>query len=256
MLSRFMTRREQAVLVFFGTTVVIGSLVIYFRADRAGAEANSIPPAIVAKAEPPSVAAAEAPSDPAPLSSTAAVPAAAPMKIAVSVVGAVERPGVYRLKQDERIQDLIDAAGGAGEDADVSDINLAAKLIDGTTLVVPKFEQTQTRDGRFVRTGRAAAPPPNPPQYTLSGWTPGSVGTASTLTTGATSAEPGAAGLIDLNRATQVELETLPGIGPVLAAAIVAHRTEKPFQSIDELENVSGIGPKRFAAVRGLITVR
>ncbi len=247
-----MTRREQAILLFFGAAIVVGALVIYLRADRGEADADLVPASALTKPDPLSVATSEAAPDPAP----AAAPLPVPTMIAVSIVGAVERPGVYRLEQDERVQDLIDAAGGASEDADVSDINLAAKLIDGTTLVLPAFEQTQTRDGQYVRTGRAAAPPANPPQYTLSGWTPGSAVPPSAPTSGGASAAPGAGGPIDLNRATQAELETLPGIGPVLAAAIVAHRTGSPFQSIDELENVSGIGPKRFAAVRDLITVR
>lgn len=249
-----MTRREQAILLFFGAAIVVGALVIYLRADRGEADADLIPTVALTKPDPPSVTTAEAPPDPAPVQAAAPLPA--PTMLAVSIVGAVERPGVYRVEAGSRVQDLIDAAGGASEDADVSDINLAAKLIDGTTLILPAFERTQSRDGQYVRSGRAAIRPPNPPQYTLSGWAPDSAVPPSAPASGAASSAPKGDGLIDLNRATQVELETLPGIGPVLAAAIVAHRIENPFQSIDELENVSGIGAKRFAAVRNLITVR
>ena len=64
-----------------------------------------------------------------------------------------------------------------------------------------------------------------------------------------------AGGLIDLNRASQSELETLPGIGPVTAASIISYREQMPFQSVEELEQVSGIGPKRLEAVRDMVTV-
>lgn len=153
---------------------------------------------------------------------TAPVPGPTPTVAAVyvHVAGWVEDPGVYELRSGQRVVDAIDLAGGPKKGADLDALNLAAVLVDGQQILVPR----RGNDG--------SAP------------------------LGAT-AGPGAPGMkININSATPEELETLPGIGPVLAAAIIDHREENgPFTAVDELEDVSGIGPVTMEDVRDLVTV-
>jgi competence protein ComEA len=129
----------------------------------------------------------------------------------------------------------------------MTDINLAAYLIDGTTLTIPGEPEEHAG---VIR--RPSAPPPNPAQYTVSGWQAGGGGPATDSASGSRS---NGSGGIDLNRASAAELETLPGIGPKLAGEIIRFRDQQPFRSVDDLDLVSGIGPKRLEAVRGLVTV-
>jgi competence protein ComEA len=139
--------------------------------------------------------------------------------IIVDVAGAVRSPGVYEFAEGDRVIDAIERAGGPLPKADLSLLNLAAALTDGVQILVPK-----------------AGPPPAP-------------GTA-----GGSSGAPG--GLLSINTATAVELETLSGIGEVLAATIVEYRDENgPFASVDDLLDVSGIGPATLEEIRDQITV-
>lgn len=143
-----------------------------------------------------------------------------PVDVVVHVAGAVANPGVYRLPADRRVIDAVQVAGGLAPDAQADAINLAAPLVDGERIYVP-------------RVGEPVAPAAAQP---------------------ATSAPP--AGPVDINRATADELDELPGIGPSTAAAIVAHRDQHgPFASVDDLADVRGIGPAKVEALRGLVTV-
>ena len=145
-------------------------------------------------------------------------------EVVVDVAGAVVRPGVYRLTSGARVGDAINAAGGfsARVDADrvAADLNLAAAVSDGQQIRVPSRDDPQTT---------TAAP----------GSGAGSAG-----------------GLIDLNTATQAELESLPGIGPVTATKILDARGQTPFASIDDLRERGLVGEKTFDSIRALITVR
>lgn len=137
----------------------------------------------------------------------------------VDVAGWVRRPGVYEFSEGARVIDAIDAAGGARPGALLQSLNLAAPLVDGTQILVPK---------------EGAVPPAEG-----AGAVPGSSG-----------------GLVNVNTATPAELETLPGIGEVIAQAIVDHRTENgPFASVDQLLDVSGIGDATLENIRELVTV-
>jgi competence protein ComEA len=139
--------------------------------------------------------------------------------ILVDVAGWVRRPGVYEFAEGARVIDAIDAAGGARPGAVLSSLNLAAPLADGTQVLVPKESQS-------------------PP------------------TTETGSGTSGATGLVNVNSATNAELETLPGIGEVIAQAIVDHRTENgPFTSVEQLVDVSGIGDATLENIRELVTV-
>jgi competence protein ComEA len=173
-----------------------------------------------------STAPAPATTAPAAPPTTVAAPAAV---VVVHVAGAVAKPGVVTLAAKRRVVDAIDAAGGPLPDADLDRLNLAAPLTDGSRIAVPK---------------RGEPAPALEPAAT-----PGPAG--ATTTEGAPATGP-----INLNTATQAELETLPGIGPTLAQAIVAERERSGgFRSVEDLRRVRGIGDARFAQVQPLVTV-
>jgi len=156
----------------------------------------------------------------------APAPSPTPGPLHVDVAGAVVTPGVYRLPPGSIVADALAAAGGPASDADLDRLNKAAALQDGAQVYVPRREESDPSPA--VRAGSAPAAP------------------------GA--AEPGAASkLIDLNSATPEELETLPGIGPTLAQRIVDGR---PYNTLEDLLRVNGIGHVLYDQVRELITVR
>ncbi|WP_354697612.1 hypothetical protein DSM112329_03247 [Paraconexibacter sp. AEG42_29] len=170
-------------------------------------------------------------------------PAAA---VVVHVAGAVRRPGIYRLKAGERIADALARAGGGAMRADLDAINLAAPVKDGAQILVP----------------RRGAPVGAAPGGTGAGGSAGGAGAATGSGGGGGSgagAGPGAAavgGIIDLNTATAEQLETLDGVGPATSAKILQYRTENgPFRSVDDLEQIPGIGPKKLAAMRPRVRV-
>ena len=135
-------------------------------------------------------------------------------KLVVHVVGAVRRPGLYRLSDRSRIADAVKRAGGPTRHADLSAVNLAAPIADGVQVVVP------------ARTHSPAAP--------------SSAGPA---------AAPG--GPVHLNTATLEQLDALPGVGPVTAQKILDYREQHgAFSSIDELDAIPGIGPARLEQLR------
>ena len=255
-----MSAKEYVIVAVLGGAACLGVLSVYTHRRLAphgeagvvvldkvdSVEADDAPPA------PPNPL-QETPPRVAPASEVLPLPE--PARIAVSVVGAVEAPGVYEFSESARVQDLIEAAHGAREDADLSDINLAARLIDGTTLTVPE-RPPALPDGRTaVLRRRVPVVPPNPPQYTVSGWRPAAPA-APAAGDRAGMPDPGASqGLIDLNHASAQELESLPGIGPKLAAEIIRYRSQTPFLSVDDAANVPGIAEKRLAAIRPFVTV-
>ncbi len=154
--------------------------------------------------------------------SSSAAPASASRPLVVEVSGAVARPGVFRLAAGSRVADAIDAAGGYGPRVDVRAadrvLNLAAPLQDGQKIHVPDRDE-------------AGAPSPG---------------------SGAPRPNPTAGGRVDLNRATEAELDALPGIGPATAAKIIAGR---PYTSIDELSSRKVVGAATLAKIRALVTV-
>jgi competence protein ComEA len=152
----------------------------------------------------------------------------------VHVVGAVRRPGVYRLRLGLRIQDAIRRAGGARPGADLQAINLAAKLADAQQVVVPR------RAPAGAGGGASAAPPGAAPASSAAA--PGS---------GAAPAAP-----VNLNTATVEQLDTLDGVGPATAQKILEYRAQHGgFGSVDDLAQVAGIGPKKLEALRPQVVV-
>lgn len=171
------------------------------------------------------------PGDPAATTttSTATTEAPAATTVVAHAAGAVARPDVYRLPPGARVTDLLVAAGGPVAGADLDRLNLAAPLVDGDRVFVPLV-------GQEVPVAVDGTPAP-----------PGGAGGAG---------EGGAGTPVDVNRATEGELEALPGIGPAIAQAIVAERERRGgFSSVEELLEVRGIGEAKLAALIGLVQV-
>jgi competence protein ComEA len=148
----------------------------------------------------------------------------------VDVAGAVRRPGLYSLPAGARVAAALERAGGPLRRAEVTGVNLAAKLADGQQVVVPE------RGHGAAAIGAATA-------------TPGASAAG-----GSTGGAPAGGAKISLSTATQEQLESLDGIGPALATRIIQYRdAHGGFRSIDQLQDVSGIGDKRFQALRGSV---
>ena len=158
-------------------------------------------------------------------------PAPTKAPIAVHVIGAVPRPGLYEFAEGARVQDAIDAAGGLLTSANVDSINLAALLEDGQQLSIP------------YKAGEEPAEVSDDTLLVLPG--------ATEEPTSQNSQD-----LININTASLEELDGLPGIGPTIAQRIIDYRDENgPFQTIEDLMNVSGVGPSTFDQIKDLITV-
>ena len=141
--------------------------------------------------------------------------------VTVDVAGAVKKPGVYQLASSERVEDALKRAGGPTRRADLSQINRAAKLEDGRQILVP------------LRASRTTAP------------------AAAAATASAAPDQP-----VNLNTATLEQLDTLDGVGPATAQKILDYRTEHGgFGTVDELDQIPGIGEKRLAALREHVRV-
>jgi competence protein ComEA len=157
-------------------------------------------------------------STPIPLSTEEATPT--PYTLRVYVSGAVRHADVYTLLQDSIVKDAIEAAGGPTEEADLERINLALPVTDGQQVHVPR----QGEDN----------PPVQPP-----------------------SGQPASGGKVNINTADSAALESLPGVGPSLAQRIIDHRQANgPFERIEDVMEVSGIGEATFEGMQDLITTR
>jgi len=209
------------VVALIGVALVAG--VIWYRLGIGGASAgeSGAAPAAVSTTAPSTTLA-----DPTVTSGPKGVPAT----IAVHVAGAVNHPGVVELHTGARVIDAVEAVGGALADGDLDRLNLAAKVTDGQRVFVAKVGQAD----------------PGAP-------------TDGTGVTGADESGTGGAvtgGKVDLNTATQAQLEELPGIGPTYAQSIIAERQRRGgFTSVNDLRSVRGIGEKRFAELAPLVTV-
>lgn len=155
--------------------------------------------------------------------------------VVVSVVGLVHRPGLVTLEPGARIDDALTAAGGVLDGADLSGLNVARRLSDGEQIVVG-----------------IAAPPG---VRTAMGSSVSSPAEQSAPTTGGAT-DTSTAGPVNLNTATVEELDVLPGVGPVTAAAIIAFRDANgSFTDVEQLGDVDGIGPARLEKLRDLVHV-
>jgi competence protein ComEA len=148
-------------------------------------------------------------------------PSPSPAALYVHVAGWVKEPGVYEVSQGDRVIDAIERAGGPRRGADLDSLNLAALVVDGQQVLVPRITAAGGEAG-------GESPPP----------------------------EAGGTQKVNLNLATAEELESLPGIGEVLAQRIIEHREANgSFTAVEELLEVSGIGESRLGDIRDLVTV-
>jgi competence protein ComEA len=158
---------------------------------------------------------------PPPPSEGAGVAGLPTARVVVDVVGAVRRPGLYRLEQGSRIADAVARAGGATGKAELSMVNLAAPLADGEQVVVPKRGAAGAAAGGGAGAGPVAGPSTGP---------------------------------VHLSTATLDQLDSLPGVGPVTAQKILDYRAKHgAFTSVDELDAVPGIGPSRMDQLHDLV---
>ena len=140
--------------------------------------------------------------------------------------GCVNKPGVYSFKNDDRIKDIIDLAGGFTKDADTKSVNLAMKLKDEMKIFIPskneisKLQNHDTENSQIV-----------------------------------TLKDNNSTNLVNINTADSNKLQTLPGIGPSKAKKIIEFREKNQFKKIEELKNVDGIGEKTFESLKSLITI-
>src|SRR4051794_1343733 len=169
-----------------------------------------------------------APASASPAPARPRAPAPAKPLMWVDVAGAVRRPGLYALPDGARVAAALERAGGVARRADRAAVNLAAKLTDGQQVFVP----ARARGGSVGAAGATGAAAP----------------------AGAAVASPGGGPKLSLSTATQAQLEQLDGIGPALAQRIIEYRQQHGgFKSTDQLQEVSGIGEKRFEALKGSI---
>jgi len=170
----------------------------------------------------------QATATPAPPTAPPPTPTAGPLRVYVS--GAVANPAVYTLPPGSIIDDAVRAAGGFAFDANTVAVNLAQPVADGMQIYVPTLAEA------VPTPPVVSAPAVTAPPSRMGGVT--------------------AAGLINLNTATQADLEMLPGIGPTTAAAIISYREANgPFATLEALMDVPGIGEGKFGAIKDLITV-
>ncbi len=147
-----------------------------------------------------------------------------PEEFPIYVTGEVQRPGLVQMKEGDYLADAIQRAGGFTDEAAIEAVNLAQKAIPELHLHIPKQIEWEENGSQPI------SPATNPAQATNA--------------------------MVNINRATQTELETLPGVGPSTAQAIIRYREENgPFAKAEDLMNVPGIKEAKFAKVKSFITV-
>ena len=217
--------RLRAWIQWVGAARVVASAVVVL-AVVAGAYWLVKPPPATTESKLPYADAARTSSSTVPsgVASTVSPTTAGPQMLVVHVAGAVQAPGVYRLNAGSRVIDAVVAAGGVLPDSNSDAINLAAVLTDGEKVYVPRVGEVPPIVASVGSGGAGTGRVPNGP--------------------------------VNLNSATADDLDTLPGVGPATAAEILAYRDQHgPFQTVEQLGDVRGIGPAKLDALRGLVTV-
>jgi competence protein ComEA len=181
-----------------------------------------------------------------------------PIRIFVHVAGAVKKPGLYELEAGTRVHHAVEAAGGLSSSADPDKVNIALPVSDGMQVFIPtKQPAMQVSKGDTTKATKESSVTPvlevlQEPvgRIDVTAQKPETEAVKEQLT--AVKQD-----MIDINLASSIELEALPGIGPSLAGRIIEHRkVNGPFSSIEGLMDVSGIGPSKYAAVKDMVVVR
>lgn len=214
--------RDRPVVSIVAAIALAGVAAIAWWSGQAGTVAPVEARIPVVTSAAPADGVAEPGADGRPDAATALTEPTEPTELLVHVAGAVRRPGIVSLDPGARIGDAVNAAGGPTGDADVHQLNLAAPVVDGLQVRVPIEGESVPPAGLAPRGGSV----------------------------------DGSQELVDLNRANEADLETLPGIGPALATAIVEWRaTSGPFATVDDLLDVPGIGPAKLDRLADLVSV-
>ena len=180
----------------------------------------------------------------------------APAEITVHIAGAVAHPGVVTLPAGSRVTDAVAAVGGATSAAAPDAINLARTLEDGEQIHVPTKEEAQSAGAQGAGPPGGVQSGGSPPGAGQSPNAQSGAGESGAGGSGAGGSGAGGSGLVNINTADSAQLETLPGVGPATAAAILEYREQNgPFAAVEDLENVTGIGPATMAKLSPLITV-
>lgn len=155
--------------------------------------------------------------------------------IIVHIIGGINKPGIVKLKENSRIEDAIEAAGGLTEDSDITDVNLAYVLEDGIKIRIPTIEDKKEKnvEENYITEDSGKNIILEEDQESIS------------------------SSIVNINKATQTELETLPGIGPSLATKIIEYRESNgKFSKKEDIKNVTGIGDSKYASFEEFITVK
>lgn len=154
--------------------------------------------------------------------------------MAVHVTGEVKKPGVVKIGEGSRIQDVIEAAGGLTENADISNVNLAYLVEDGMKIRIPS-EKDEISDESYISEDSGKG----------------------VILSDESEESSSSSSIVNINTASQTELEELPGIGPSISNRIVEYRQQNgKFKNIEDIKNVTGIGDSKFEKIKDLIKVK
>jgi competence protein ComEA len=227
-MSDWLERYRGYILITVINLIVLGGVIFFFRIPR---------PSEIVVAPPPSTATPTPTATSIPTATPLPTPTPRPLRVYVS--GAVTNPDVYELSAGSIIKDAIEAAGGATSKDGLECINLALPVADSQHIYVPKrCEETPTVNPMIMPSVTVTGSPPKPAMILP--------------TTPSVTLSVEAGGKININTSSQSELETLPDIGPSKAQGIIENR---PYDSIEEIQRVPGIGEGIFKKIRDLITV-
>ncbi len=154
--------------------------------------------------------------------------------VIIHITGSVKNPGIVKLKYGSRIEDAIEAAGGLTENADITNVNLAYVLDDGVKIRIPSITDEKNGDEQILEEGSGE-----------------NIIEETNMTFGASTKE------VNINKATETELQSLPGIGASLASRIIEYRNQNgKFSKIEDIKNVNGIGDSKYDNIKDFITVK
>ena len=154
--------------------------------------------------------------------------------VIIHITGSVKNPGIVKLKDGSRIEDAIEAAGGLTENADITNVNLAYVLDDGVKIRIPSITDEKNGDEQILEEGSGE-----------------NIIEETNMTLGASTKE------VNINKATETELQSLPGIGASLASRIIEYRNQNgKFSKIEDIKNVNGIGDSKYDNIKDFITVK